>query len=79
MTLAIYCLGQEDFDASAVHITKGTLETTAVCGHYPVGVVTTGVDEDQFLCDECTDGLEAMEDFPAFVTVMWKDDAEAES
>lgn len=76
--MSVYCLGQETFEAEAVHVTKGAAETTAMCGYDSVNILTTGVDEDQYLCDDCADALDRTEVVPAFLTTMRLDEEEAD-
>lgn len=77
--MSVFCLGQEDFEAAAVHITREAAGTIAMCGHSPIKVITTGVDEDQYLCDDCAYALDGCEEVPALFTVMRMADADDRS
>lgn len=55
-----YALGLQDHGDTTVHITKGLLKMTALCGHYPVNIITFGMDEEQKLCADCGKALDAL-------------------
>jgi polyferredoxin len=60
--MSILCLGQEFGNDPAVHVTKGVTEKTAMCGHHPVNILVTGIDENEYLCYDCTEALDACDE-----------------